>query len=158
MRQPFCKKSYIILIPTTCWQVKQSICLKNTGWPDLRTSINMLFGSIVSSYSRSNCPSLSFLGMLSTKVKGQVYYPYVIRLFKIYRINVTVNTTVTLLLIQLCRYSAVEQRSAALSCWEMGGPICFMSMPTATGTLIYTTSQPAVIVSTTGTLHTTTSM
>ena len=33
------RRSVRTLIPITCWQVKRSICLKNTGWPpDLCTS------------------------------------------------------------------------------------------------------------------------
>ena len=44
-------KSVSIPIPTMCWQVKRSICLKNTGWPDLCTSarakcVPTLFGGL----------------------------------------------------------------------------------------------------------------
>ena len=49
-------------------------------------------------------------------------------------------------LVQWCRYSAVERRRAALSCWEIGGAICMLKweavlgMPIATRLeLLYTT-------------------
>ena len=102
MCQPFCKnarKSFHTLIPTTCWWVKRSTCLKNMGWPpDLYTStcakrVPTAFGGL-HRWTRKHRSKLKLSKpAISMKVerkglrsndKYTTKYPYVIRLFKIW--------------------------------------------------------------------------
>ena len=99
------RKSFHTPIPTTCWQVKPSICLTNMGWlPDLCTSarakcVPMLFGGLhkstwqcLSSYLEISLETRTIQPVISRYVeyeelrsKGKYtrQYPYVIGLFKI---------------------------------------------------------------------------
>ena len=98
-------KSFRTPIPTTCWQVKRSICLKNTRWPpDLCISARAkrtptLFGGLrkltsqhLPSYLEISLETLTVQPAISRYVereelrsKGQYtrQYPYIIWLFKI---------------------------------------------------------------------------
>ena len=98
-------KSVRTPIPTTCWQVKRSICLKNTGWPpDLYTSARAkytptLFGGLckstwqrlsnyfeISLKIRTVQPVISgYIEHEELRSKGKYIrqYLYIIRLFKI---------------------------------------------------------------------------
>ena len=98
-------KSVYTLIPTTCWQVKGSICLKNMEWPpDLWTSdrakrLPTLFSGLrrlmdnvtrATSKSRSKLklskPAISrYIEPEKSRSKGKYtrHYLYVIGLFKI---------------------------------------------------------------------------
>ena len=110
------KVSICTLIPTTCWQVKRSMCLKNTGWPpDLCTSDHakcvptLLRGlhrsmDVAQTISKSRSklklskPAISRYvehNELRSKGKYTRQYPYVIGLFKIWIITVHAHTVDT---------------------------------------------------------------
>ena len=98
MCNDFCiiyRKSVCTPILTTCWQVKRSICIKNTGWPpDLCTSART---KCAPSYLKISLKTWSVQTVISRCIEHEELrsmgrytrqYPYIIWLFKIYIITV----------------------------------------------------------------------
>ena len=111
------RKSVRTLIPSMCWQVKRSICLKNTGWPpdrctsDCAKYVPTLFRGLrrsMDNVARTTSKSRSKLKLskpaisryvehneLRSKRKYTRQYLYVIGLFKIWIIIAHAHTVDT---------------------------------------------------------------